>query len=149
MLKRNHIFTTQWKKSVLVLTDFCPVLLKERLFSIIRDKEFKPVNEARDASVKDLRGWSPLQSTSIQYPKKTFMQPTNSAWILWKVSWIQPGSTQYYTLVKEAVKTNAPWNRETCCSEQQLVAISTSSWMKEQRRIILVVPTTTKMKLSL
>ena len=60
-------------------------------FSIIRDRECKPANEALDASLKDLarQGLTPLQSTSVQYPKKTlkpFMPPTNSAWILRKVS---------------------------------------------------------------
>ena len=48
------------------------------------------------------RGWSLLQSTSAQNPKKTlksFMPPTNSAWILRKVSYLQPIYSLYLLTV--------------------------------------------------
>ena len=48
---------------------------------------------------------SPLQSTSIQNPKKTlksFMPPTNSAWILRKVSYFQPIYSLYLLTVNTA-----------------------------------------------
>jgi len=45
-------------------------------FSIIRDKAFKPANEALDASLKDLSRQGLISSTKHKHPTKTLKLST-------------------------------------------------------------------------
>ena len=79
-------------------------------FSIIRDREFKPANEALDASLKDLLRQGLISSTKH---KRSISKEDLEAIYAAKLgldtseSLVDTAcSTQYYTLVKEVVKNN-------------------------------------------
>ena len=83
------------------------------------------------------RDWFLSQSTSVQFPTKTFkcsMQQISLDWMLQKVLQIRPGLTPFSTSEREAVKTNARWNQVTF-SKQQQAGWSTSSQIRERRKI--------------
>ena len=101
-------------------------------FSIIRDKAFKPANEALDASLKDLARQGLVSSTKHKRPFSNedlaaLYRAISLTWILMKVLLTQHGFTPFSILKGEAVKINAWWNQVTFSWKQQQGGWSSSS----------------------
>ena len=162
MEEREEYCKNAWKyvcnvETLLRGSQKCRRKTKERKpFSIIRDREFKPANEALDASLKDLARHGLISSTKHKRPiSKEDLEAVYAANQLGLDTPESLVNTAWFYTVLYFGKSGRENQRAMKPGDLQLKTttgghtVSTSSWMKEQRRIILVVPTTTKMKLSL